>query len=79
MKNAIIFIVLLILISGCTQVSVGKDKITIGEKSNNSNTSSLIEKIENKIPKIDSSLDTPEIVEKKMMDETESVDFGDAV
>lgn len=80
MKRIFILILLLILIIGCTQVSVGKGKIIIGEKSNNSkNISSLIEKAEDKIPRLDSSLDTPEIVQKRIMDETESADFGDVV
>ncbi|HIH39556.1 TPA: hypothetical protein HA219_02465 [Candidatus Woesearchaeota archaeon] len=85
MRIIFILLITLVFLTACTRIELGKDKITIKEKSENitESNSTFIKNIENKIqekiPRLESNLDTPAIVEKRIIDETESVYFGDVI
>ncbi len=82
MKRIALVLVALILLSSCTRVGLGKDRDIIKEnatKSNHTLIKNIEDKIGEKIPKLESNLDTPAIVENRIIYETEAVDFGDVV
>ncbi|MEK6887148.1 MAG: hypothetical protein AABW88_04930 [Nanoarchaeota archaeon] len=74
----LIILTLLVLLTACTGISLEKDRITTKENVTKEN-STLIKSIQEKIPNLETSLDTPSIIEGRIIDETESVDFGDVI
>mgnify|MGYP001412424737 CR=1 FL=1 len=84
----ITLILLLILITGCTAVRIGKEDIketneviTENTSQNQSMIKSLEKRIEQTLPKIstETQYDTPSIVENRALKETESESFGDVI
>ena len=82
MKKICLLLVSLVFLAACTRIELSEDKIIIKDTANTAKSNStLIKNNENKIaekmPSLESSLDTPAIVENRIIDETDSIDFGD--
>lgn len=83
MKKLIIFAIILIFLISCTKIEISENKEVIKNESKTNKTiiEGIEERVGEKLPELSTgtNYDTPSVVEKNALKETEAEDFGDVI